>query len=102
AGNGPGEQRLTGARRPVEQHTLGDASAERLEAPRVGEELLDLLQLLDRLIDTANVLEADLRQIGRKPCRLVLAEAHDLAETAGAAAHPPHHENPDRREQQDR
>ena len=102
AGDGAGEQRLAGAGRPVEQHALRDARAERLEASRVGEELLDLLQLLDRLVDTGDVLEADLRQVRREPGRLVLAEAHDLAEPARAAAHPPHHEDPDRREQQDR
>ena len=100
AGDRAGEQRLAGAGRPVEQHALGDARAERLEAPRVGQELLDLLQLLDRLVHAGHVLEADLGQIRRQPVRLVLTEAHHLAEAARAAAHPSHHEDPDRREQQ--
>src|SRR4249919_1454093 len=47
AGDGAGEQRLTGAGRAVEQHALGDAGAERLELLRVLEEFLDLLELLD-------------------------------------------------------
>src|SRR5579862_1199821 len=96
------EQRLAGAGRPVEEHALGDAGAERLEAPRVGEELLDLMQLLNRLVDAGHVPETDLRHIRREPARLVLAEAHHLAEPARTAAHPPHHQNPDRRNQQDR
>src|SRR6185436_5569704 len=50
ARDGPGEQRLTGAGRPVEENALGDARAERLELLRVLEELLDLLELLDRLV----------------------------------------------------
>src|SRR3954464_15469776 len=49
AGDGAGEQRLAGAGRPEEQHALRDARAERLEFLRVLEELLDLVQLLDRL-----------------------------------------------------
>src|SRR2546429_641586 len=34
------QQGLTGTRRPVQQHTLGDARAERLELLRILEELL--------------------------------------------------------------
>ena len=48
--DGAGEQRLAGAGRPVEQHALRDPGAERLELLRVLEELLDLVQLLDRLV----------------------------------------------------
>jgi hypothetical protein len=50
ARDGAREQRLAGAGRPVEQHALRDARAERLELLRVLEELLDLVQLLDRLV----------------------------------------------------
>jgi hypothetical protein len=39
----PREQRLAGARRPVEEHALRDPSPERLEPLRVLEELLDLV-----------------------------------------------------------
>src|SRR6185436_21194845 len=38
-----GEERLAGARRPVEQHTGGDARAEALELPRIAQEVDDLL-----------------------------------------------------------
>src|SRR5919199_1934316 len=48
--DGAREQGLAGAGRPVEQHALRDPGAERLELLRVLEELLDLLQLLDRLV----------------------------------------------------
>src|SRR5204863_7718536 len=41
AGHGAGEQRLTGARWPVEQDALRDARAQRLELLGVLEELLD-------------------------------------------------------------
>ena len=58
AGDRAREQRLAGAGRPVEQHALGDARAERLELLRVLEELLDLVQLLDRLVRAGDVLEA--------------------------------------------
>ena len=63
------EERLTGARRPVEQDALRDPRAERLELLRVLEELLDLLQLLDRLVHSGHVLEADLRRVRRHPLR---------------------------------
>ena len=43
ARDGTSEQRLAGARRPVEQDALRNARAERLELLRVLEELLDLL-----------------------------------------------------------
>ena len=37
---------------PYEQHALGDARAELLELLGVLEELLDLVQFLDRLVDS--------------------------------------------------
>ena len=69
AGDRAREQRLAGARRPVEEHALGDPRAERLELLRVLEELLDLLELLDRLVHAGHVLEADLGRVGRHPLR---------------------------------
>ena len=61
AGDRAREQRLAGAGRPEEQHALRDPGAERLELLGVLEELLDLLQLLDRLVDAGDVAEGDLR-----------------------------------------
>ena len=65
AGDCAGQQRLTGARRPVQQHALGDAGAERLELLWILEELLDLVQLLDCLVDPGHVAERDLRRVDR-------------------------------------
>ena len=87
AGDRAREQRLAGAGRPVQQHALGDARAERLELLRVLEELLDLLQLLDGLVHAGDVLEADLRRVRRHPLRARLAEAHHLRTTT---LHPVH------------
>ena len=61
AGHGAGEQRLAGARRAVEQDALGNARAESLELLGVLQELLDLVELLDRLVDARHVAEGDLR-----------------------------------------
>ena len=61
AGHGARQQRLAGAGRPEEQHALGDLRADRLELGRVGEELLDLAQLLDGLVRAGDVVERDLR-----------------------------------------
>ena len=67
AGHGPGEQGLAGARRAVEQHALGDAGADGLEAGGVLQELLDLLQLLDRLVAAGDVGEGDRRARPSRP-----------------------------------
>ena len=99
AGDRAREQRLTGAGRPVEQHALGDARAERLELLRVLEELLDLVQLLDRLVHAGHVLEGDLRRVGRHPLRAALPEAHHLR---AAALHLVHEEDPEGEEEDER
>ena len=57
AGDGAGEQGLAGAGRAVEQHALGDLGADRQELGRLGEELLDLVELLDRLVGAGDVGE---------------------------------------------
>jgi hypothetical protein len=93
------EQRLAGARRPVQQHTLRDARAERLELLRVLEEFLDLLELLDGLLDAGNVLEADLRRVRRHPLRTRLAERHHLRATALDLVH---QEDPEAEQQDER
>ena len=90
AGDRAREQRLPRAGRPVEKHALGDARAERLELLRILEELLDLVQLLDRLVHAGHVLEGDLRRVRRHALGAALAEAHDLP---AAALHPAHEED---------
>jgi hypothetical protein len=94
-GNCACEERLTRTGRPVQEHALGDPCAERLELLRVLEELLDLLQFLDRFVDTGDVLEADLRRVGRHPLRARLAEGHDLR---AAPLHLIHQEDPEAEE----
>ena len=63
SGDRAGEQRLARARRPVEQNAFRNSGAERLELLRVGEELLDLVQLLDSFVDAGDILEADHRHV---------------------------------------
>ena len=98
-GDRPREQGLAGAGRPVEQHALRDASAQRLEALRVLEELLDLVQLLHGLVDPGDVAEGDLRRVDRHPLRPRLAEAHHAR---AAALHLVHQEDPEPEEQEER
>jgi hypothetical protein len=62
-GDRPGEQRLAGPRRAVEQDALGDLGAHGLELGRVLEELLDLLEFLDGLLGAGNVGEGRLRGV---------------------------------------
>ena len=99
AGDRAREQRLARAGRPVEEHALGDARAERLELLRVLEELLDLVQLLDRLVHAGDVLEGDLRRVGRHALGAALAEAHHLR---AAALHLVHQEDPEAEEEDER
>ncbi len=75
-GDGARQQRLAGAGRAVEQHSLRDAGAERLELLRVLEELLDLVQLLHRLVHPGDVAEGDLGRVHGHPLRARLAEVH--------------------------
>ena len=99
AGDGAGQQRLTGARRAHQQAALRDLAAEALEALRVAQELHDLLQLLLGLVDARHVLEGDAADLFRQQARLGLAEAHGLA---AAALHLAHEEDPDADQQQHR
>ncbi len=98
AGDRAREQRLARAGRPVEQHALGDARAERLELLRVLEELLDLLELLDGLVTAGDVLERHLRRVGRHPLGAALPEAHHLR---AAALHLVHDEEPEEDQQRE-
>ena len=99
AGDGAREQRLAGSRRPEQEHALGDAGAEGLELLGVLEELLDLVQLFDRLVRPGHVLERDLGRIDRHLLGPALAEAHDLRP---AALHLVDQEDPEHEEQHER
>src|SRR3954470_20332733 len=59
-GDGLGQQRLAGARRPVQQDALRDSRAEAPELLRVAQELDDLAQLVLGLVDAGDLLPADL------------------------------------------
>ena len=99
AGDGAGEQRLTGTGRAVEQHALGDLGADRLELRGVREELLDLVELLDRLVGAGDVGERGLRGVLADQLGLGLAEVHH---PVAAALHRVHEEQQQADHQQDR
>ncbi len=77
ASDGPGQQRLTSSRRAVQQHTLGNLGADRLELARALQELLDLLELLDGFVSACHVPERGLRGVLGDQLGLRLAEVHD-------------------------
>ena len=99
ARDGARQQRLARTGRPVQQHALGDARAERLELLGVLEELLDLVQLLDGLVGARHVLERDLGRVDRHALGAALAEAHDLR---AAALHLVDEEDPEAQEEHER
>ncbi len=99
AGDRLGEQGLARARRTVEQDPLGDLRPHLLEARGRLEELLDLLELLDRFVETGDVGEGDLRLVLGERLGLRLAEAHDAT---AAALHLPEHPHEHEREQHER
>ena len=96
AGDGAGQQRLAGSGRAEQQHALGDLGAHGLELDRVLQEVLDLLQLLDRLVGAGDVGERRLRGVLGDQLGLGLAEGHDAA---AAALHGV--EQPEQQQQQD-
>lgn len=99
ARDGAGQQGLSGAGRAVEQDALRDPRADGLELGRLLEELLDLVQLLDRLVGAGDVAERDLGRLLRDELRLRLAELHDAV---AAALHAREHQPEERADQQDR
>src|SRR2546421_12610212 len=74
AGHGPGQQRLTGTGRPEQQYALGDLRAERLVLGRVLQEVLDLVQLFDRLVGPGHGGERGIRDLLGDELRPGLAE----------------------------
>ena len=102
-GDGAGEQGLAGARRAVEQHALGDLGADGLELRGLLEELLDLAELLDRLVAAGDVGERGLRHVLGDQLRLGLGELHDAAAAAALhAVHQPQEHQDDQHERQER
>ena len=101
AGDRSSQQRLAGAGWAVQQHTLGDLGADGLELRGLGEELLDLLELLDRLVTPGDVAEGGLRRVLVGDLGLRLAELHDPAAAAldGVQQEEEQHADDDERDQ---
>ena len=99
AGDGAGQQRLTGAWRTDQQHAFGDFAAEALEFLRVAQELDNLLQLGLGLVDACNVFEGHPTLFLGQQFRLGLAKAH---RAPAARLHLAHEEYPDADQQQHR
>ena len=87
AGDGLGQQRLAGTRRTDEQQAVRDLGAHAQVALGLGEEVADLLELLDGLLDAGDVVELDLRALLRGRLGLRLAELHRAAVLVADAAH---------------
>ena len=92
AGDGLGQEGLTGSGRAVEEDALGDLGADGSELVRLGEELADLLELLDGLVLAGDVGEGDVGHLLGADLRLGAAEAHGAAAPAAHAAQEPPHE----------
>ena len=96
-GDRAGQQRLAGTGRTEEQHPLGDLGAQGLIPGRVLQEVLDFVELLDRLVHTGDIGERGLGHVLGELLGLRLTEAE---------SHPPaglhageHHEQPDEQQQ---
>ena len=76
AGHGAGQQRLAGARRAHQQAAARDLRAHGLVLGGVGQEVLDLLHLLDGLVHAGDVGEAHVGALLDALLGLGLAEVH--------------------------
>ena len=99
-GHCAGQQRLTGAGRAVEQHAAWDLRAELFVLTWVGEEVPDLVELLDGLVRTGDVVEAGIRVVLLQVLGAGLAEAEGAH--APAALHAGEHEEQQAEDQQHR
>ena len=97
--DGARQQRLARARRPDQQHALGNPPAQLLEFLRLPQELDDLLQFFLGLFHARHVLERDLLLLRRVQPRATLPETQGLV---AAALHLPHHEDPEGEQQNER
>jgi hypothetical protein len=93
-GDRAGQQRLAGSRRAVEQHALGDLGAQRLIPAGVLQEVLDLVELLDRLVDAGDIGEGGLRHVFGEllGTRFAETEAHPRAALHAREHHEQAHE----------
>jgi hypothetical protein len=98
AGDGAGEQCLTGAGRADEQHAAGNAAAETLEFLRIAQELDDFLEVAFGFVDTSDVIEGHAAMRFGQQLGLGLAKTHRAPRTT---LHLAHQEQPDTNDQQD-
>ena len=77
----PSEQRLAGARRTEQQHSMRHPTAEALVPVRRLQEVDDLGQLVLGLVDPGHVVERDADPLGIDPPRLRAPEATQPAES---------------------
>src|SRR5699024_714024 len=82
-----GEQGLARTGLAIEQHTLGHLGPDGLELGWLLQELLDLPELLDRLVGTRDVGERRLRSVLGDLLGLRLRELHDAASAALQRVH---------------
>ncbi len=99
AGDGPGQQRLAGARRADQQNSFGDFCSERLVPRRILEEVDDLLQLVLGFVAAGHVVEADAGVFVGNSFALLLPM---LITVWPIEAHPPREEVPDPHDKQER
>ena len=98
AGDGLGEQGLTGTGRAVEQYALGDLGAHRGEPVVFDQELFDLVEFLDGLIRARHIREHDLGVLLVEHLGFGAAELHGLP----AGLHAGEDEPEDRQDDQER
>src|SRR5438874_1522494 len=86
------------AGRSVEEDALGDLGPHGLELLGGLQELLDLLELFDRLVGAGHVGEGDLGLVLRHGARLGLAELHDAVAPSLHRVHDPEEGDDDEHE----
>ena len=86
AGNGLGQQGLTSTRRANQQHAARNLGAQLSIAIRIAQKVANLLELLDRLVHTGNILKLDLGArclvglgVGLAKLHVPVVGAHHLA-----------------------
>src|SRR5690242_18450142 len=73
-GNRPGQQGLTGSRRPDQEYALGNTPAKLLELLRFAQELDDLAQFLFGFVHAGNIFEGHFLLLHGEQSRTALAE----------------------------
>ncbi len=101
AGDRPGNQGFTGARRADQQHALGHAGTDRCEAVRLLEEVDDLPDLHLDAVVSGDIGEGRARTLGRVGLGLGATDRHDARHLARRTALHPGEETEDQGEGQD-